>query len=90
MNMWGFTPDVFPQLERLFAAFLTEHGEEPKAEFYIPFAVDELVREGAATVKVLETSSSWFGITYREDRDHVVTSIGGLIAQGEYPERLSR
>ncbi len=88
MNLWGFTPAVFGHLERLFVAFLEAEGGEQKSEFYIPFAVDELVREGAATVTVLESASSWFGVTYREDRDHVVQSIAELIAAGEYPERL--
>ena len=88
MNLWGFTPGVFAQLERLFSKFLRESGEELKSEFYIPFAVDELVGEKAATVTVLETSSSWFGVTYKEDRAHVVASIRALIDAGEYPESL--
>ncbi len=88
MNLWGFTQGVFAQLERLFSNFLRDSGGELKSEFYIPFAVDELVQEKAATVTVLETSSSWFGVTYKEDREHVVASIRALIDAGEYPESL--
>lgn len=88
MNMWGFTPEVFAQLDRLFANFLTERGSELKSEFYIPFAVDELVGEGKATVTVLRTSSSWFGVTYQDDREHVVASIQQLVDAGEYPADL--
>ena len=88
MNMWGFTPVVFGQLERLFSAFLAERGSEMKSEFYIPFAVDELVRAGEAQVSVLRTESSWFGVTYREDRDLVVEAIAGLISSGDYPSDL--
>ncbi len=88
MNMWGFTPTVFGHLDRLFSAFLAERGQEMKSEFYIPFAIDELVQAGEASVSVLQTASSWFGVTYREDKEHVVGAIADLIARGEYPERL--
>ena len=88
MNMWGFTPGIFAQLERLFADFLKEHGKQEKAEFFIPTAVNELIRHNGARVKVLPTSDSWFGVTYREDCPHVMDSIRQLIARGNYPEEL--
>ena len=88
MNMWGFTPALFSQLERLFVRFLKEYGGEPKREFYIPSAVNTLLVEKAATVKVLQTTDSWFGMTYREDRPRVTESVRRLVEQGVYPARL--
>jgi NDP-sugar pyrophosphorylase family protein len=88
MNMWGFTPALFAQLRAQFEAFLRRSGSEPKSECYIPNTVNELVTAGEARVKVLRTSASWFGVTYREDRPQVVESIRQLVARGEYPARL--
>jgi NDP-sugar pyrophosphorylase family protein len=88
MNLWGFTPAIFAQLEHLFAEFLRERGQQEKAEFFIPTAVNELIKHNEARVKVLPTSDSWFGVTYREDRRRVIESIRQLIARGEYPEKL--
>ncbi len=89
MNCWALTPAVFTGLERQFAAFLRERGSEPKAEFYLPAAVSDLIATGEAEVQVLPTQASWFGITYREDRPGVVAAIGRLIAGGEYPARIN-
>jgi UTP-glucose-1-phosphate uridylyltransferase len=88
MNMWGFTPRLFTHLQEKFAAFLSARGGEMKSEFYIPSVVDELIREGRADTKVLETESTWFGVTYQEDKPHVIASIQALIDAGEYPEKL--
>jgi dTDP-glucose pyrophosphorylase len=88
MNCWGFTPAVFPALRAKFAAFLEKSGQDEKAEFYIPSAVNEWVESGQARVKVLRTGAPWFGVTYKEDRPRVVESIRQLIDRGEYPERL--
>jgi UTP-glucose-1-phosphate uridylyltransferase len=88
MNMWGFTPGLFSELRRLFVEFLKKHGTEEKSEFYIPAAVNDLVRAGHARVKVLRTTDSWFGVTYREDRPFVVEGIRKLITRGDYPEKL--
>jgi UTP-glucose-1-phosphate uridylyltransferase len=88
MNMWGFTPALFEQLRRLFVEFLNKNGKEEKSEFYIPGVVNDLVRAKLARVKVLRTTDSWFGVTYREDRPYVVEGIRKLIARGDYPEKL--
>ena len=88
LNFWGFPPSLGPQLQRLFSRFLDRNAENPKAEFYIPAAVNDLIQEGKARVRVLPTHASWFGVTYREDRPIVVESIRALIRQGLYPERL--
>jgi UTP-glucose-1-phosphate uridylyltransferase len=88
MNMWGFTPAIFPHLKARFHEFLKKSGGEMKSECYIPLTVNDLVAGGLARVKVLRTRDSWFGVTYREDRPRVVESIRQLIAQGDYPEKL--
>jgi dTDP-glucose pyrophosphorylase len=88
LNMWGFSPQVFNQLESEFAVFLEKQAQEEKAEFFISSVVGHLVSTGKARVKVLRTPNSWFGITYREDRSLVVDGIRQLIEQGKYPERL--
>jgi UTP-glucose-1-phosphate uridylyltransferase len=88
MNMWGFTPKVFGQLQGSFEAFLAAKGTELKSESFVPSVVNELVQAGQARVKVLSSQDAWFGVTYREDRPRVVESIGGLIASGAYPEKL--
>jgi nucleotidyltransferase-like protein len=88
MNMWGFTPALFAPLRERFIEFLKKNGTEEKSEFYIPAAVNEIVRAGHARVKVLRSPDSWFGVTYREDRPFVIEGIRRLIARGEYPEKL--
>lgn len=88
MNMWGFTPAVFPQLRERFRAFLERSGNDLKSENYVPSTVNELVSSGEARVKVLRTNDAWFGVTYREDRPRVVDSIAALVKKGKYPEKL--
>jgi len=88
MNMWGFTPEYFTYSDEQFIEFLINNKENPKAEFYVPSVVNQLVVTGKVKVKVLDTPSKWFGITYAEDRPSVVAKIQELINEGEYPERL--
>ena len=88
MNLWGFTPTLFDALEARFPAWLAQHGAEEKSEWYIPFVVDEMIREGAATVDVLPTESAWFGVTYREDKPFVTNAVRALVDAGEYPASL--
>jgi hypothetical protein len=66
MNFWGFTPGVFPQLERLFAAFLAGNAGDPKAEFYLPTAISTLNERGEARVALLRSRDAWFGLTHRD------------------------
>ncbi len=88
MNFWGFTPAVFPQFRQVFHRFLERSGAELKSESFVPTAVNELLGQNAAKVKVLRSRDPWFGVTYREDRPRVVDSIGKLIASGAYPKNL--
>ena len=88
MNMWGFTPDYFEHSEVLFREFLQQHSEELKSEFYIPTVVNDLIEKGIAICKVIDTPSTWFGVTYAEDRPQVVMKINELIRKGVYPTKL--
>jgi hypothetical protein len=88
MNCWGFTPKLLDGLRRLFGEFLDRNQANLKAEFYLPTAVNALIQQGRARVKVLPTWCHWFGVTYREDRAVVMESIRALIRAGKYPERL--
>lgn len=90
MNMWGFTPDYFEHSERYFKEFLSDpkNMENLKAEFFIPLMVDKLINDGTATVKVLDTTSKWFGVTYAADRQSVVDKIQSLVDNGTYPAKL--
>lgn len=88
MNFWGFTPEIFPQLRAAFLDFLNKEGKEQKSECYVPKVVDVLIRDGKADVRVLPTTSKWFGVTYPEDKQDVVASIKKLVDAGDYPAPL--
>ena len=89
-NFWGFTPDYFTYSEDYFKYFLGLESTKTnlKAEFFIPLMIDKLIKEGTATVEVLDTTSKWFGVTYPEDRPDTVAKIQKLIDDGVYPDRL--
>lgn len=89
MNCWGFMPSIFTELETTFASFLREEeGGGGTVEFTIPAVVDDLIRSGRGTVRVLDTPARWFGVTYRDDKATVQASIRALIAAGDYPPEL--
>ena len=88
MNLWGFTPDYFEFSNTEFRKFLDLNLNSPKAEFYIPSVVDTLIKNGKATVKVLDTTSKWFGVTYADDRPDVVARLKALHENGTYPSPL--
>ena len=88
MNIWGFKPSIFPVLEEKFTEFLKTEIDKPKSEMYIPSVVFEMIAERQATVKVLNTDSPWFGVTYKEDKPSVVNKIKSLIEKGEYPAEI--
>ena len=88
MNLWGFTPDYFDYSEREFKKFLEKDINTPKAEFFIPLCIDTLINSGEATVKVLDTESKWFGVTYAADRPGVGAKFAELHRDGTYPEKL--
>ena len=89
MNMWGFTPKFFNELEEGFTKFLGDLSpSEIKAEYLLPTVVGKMVTEKRASVEVLKTNDKWFGVTYKEDKQSVVDSINALITQGKYPSQL--
>jgi len=88
MNMWGFTPSLFEELDAGFIEFLKDRGSTPKAEYFLPERVGELVDAGRARVKVLRTDERWFGITYKEDKPFVERAVHDLVEQGVYPPSL--
>jgi hypothetical protein len=87
MNFWCFDVSYFSYTQKLFNNFLQKHGQELKSEFFIPIVADQFIKEGG-TIEVIPTTSSWFGVTYKQDAPFVQQSIDKLIAEGEYPKDL--
>lgn len=89
MNCWGFTPAVFPALDKQLRDFLAQFRDDPKQrEFYLPAAVSTMIAERQSTVKILPTSAVWFGVTYREDKPRVQAALAELVQTGAYPSQL--
>ncbi len=88
MNFWGFTPEYFKQTEAIFSDFVKANIDSLKAEFYIPFAIDNLITNAKASVKVLRSDAKWFGVTYKEDKPLVIEKLAQLIQAGIYPAKL--
>ena len=89
MNFWCFDPSFFAYTQNLFSEFLEQYGKELKSEFFIPIVADRFIKEGGK-VEVIPTTSSWFGVTYKEDAPFVQQNLNGLIEVGEYPDSLWR
>ena len=89
MNMWGFTPSLFPELEARFPQFLQKNSDNiQEAEYFLPDVVNDLLEEGKARVRVLQTDEQWVGVTYQQDKPRVKRVIRELIRRGVYPENL--
>lgn len=88
LNTWGFTPNIFDELERAFPIFLQTAQNLEKAEFFLPDIVGDLLKAGTARVKVLPTEERWVGVTYQADKPVVEQYIAGLIHSGLYPDKL--
>ena len=89
MNCWGFTTEFLKELTLQFSPFLNNIENNPlKAEFFLPFVVDELIKNEKAKVTVLDTNDKWYGVTYQEDKAKVVLAIEEMINQGKYPQKL--
>jgi NDP-sugar pyrophosphorylase family protein len=89
MNFWAFPQRFMADIELEFFDFLVQHGDKETSEFYIPTVVDSLIHKGKTQCEVIETSATWFGVTFPEDKPFVVESIAELISKGDYPEKLS-
>jgi NDP-sugar pyrophosphorylase family protein len=88
MNFWGFAPNVFQIMEDQFKAYIDENINNPKAEFFIPIVADYFSKSGFGVIKVIPTSSQWFGVTYKEDAPSVQSSLDELVDNGDYPNNL--
>lgn len=88
MNFWCFSTSIFDYSHKLFNAFLDKDINTPKAEFFIPIVADQFINDGTGVIKVIPTSSQWFGVTYKEDAPEVKESLNKLVEAGEYPARL--
>ena len=88
MNVWGFTPKIFTYLNSMFIDFLASNGEEPTSEFLIPTVVNSLISSNEEKVRVLNTESSWFGVTYKKDKDYVRKRLKRLVDDKVYPKKL--
>ena len=90
MNLWGFMPSIMDQIGSRMSMFL-DHALEHnpmKGEFLLPTMIEQLVREGCVSVKVLASADRWFGVTYAEDKPKVVESLRELTEAGMYPDGL--
>tara|TARA_Y100001934_G_scaffold2009_1_gene3117 strand:- start:4608 stop:5498 length:891 start_codon:yes stop_codon:yes gene_type:complete len=88
MNMWGFTPVIFDYLNIMFEKFLSNNINDNKSEFLIPSVINDLINSSEQQVQVLYSKSSWFGVTYKEDKPYVVQQIQNLVNSGFYPHKL--
>jgi hypothetical protein len=88
LNFWGFTPALVPALEDGFRRFLEQNRDSVKAEYFLLYAVQDLVDAGAARVRVLGGGGPWGGLTYPGDRPRLVELLESLTARGEYPRDL--
>ncbi|MCI8950365.1 MAG: nucleotidyltransferase [Lachnospiraceae bacterium] len=90
MNLWGFTPSILKEIRDRFPAFLDKNiSQNPlKCEYFLPFVVDELLKEGRADVRVLRSADHWYGVTYKEDKEKVMKAIRKFKEEGLYPDRL--
>lgn len=90
MNLWGFTRSYLDEAWARFPAFLdrAQKTDPLKAEYYLPAVVSQLLADGKARVKVLQSHDRWYGVTYQEDKPTVVSAIAAMTAQGLYPENL--
>lgn len=90
MNLWGFSPMILTEIERRFPAFLRENLRKnpQRCEFYLPSVANAQIQEGTASIRVLDTTETWYGVTYREDLVSVREAIANMRAEGKYPEIL--
>ena len=88
MNFWCFHPSIFGFIQEGFRKFLDENINSPKAEYLIPFVADQWIKSGKGIIKVIPTSSQWFGVTYKEDAPVVQKSLDSLVKTKAYPGAL--
>ncbi|MBE6811262.1 MAG: nucleotidyltransferase [Ruminococcaceae bacterium] len=89
MNCWGFSGMMMTELKNRFRTFFEKNADNLlKCEYFLPFVVDELLKEGKVTVKVMDTTEKWYGVTYKEDKAVVMDALRQKVIDGIYPEKL--
>lgn len=88
MNIWGFYPGMFEIFELGFERFIKTAKDDPKAEYFIAWPLTDMIKNNEGRIKVLETTASWFGVTYREDKQSAIDKINQLVGEGVYPDNL--
>ena len=88
MNLFGFRPNIFNKLQDYFEKFISDKGMNPDTEIHLPDAINELVRKKGIKIKVLKSKNNWFGVTYKEDKEHVKHKLQQLVVEGVYPPNL--
>lgn len=88
MNFWGFHPDIFRHLHAGFRAFVAANKDNSKAEYYIPLIIDDLIKSGEVEVKLLTSTDHWYGVTYKEDAEHVKAAFARFGEEGKYPHPM--
>lgn len=88
MNYWGFHPSLFEHMDKGLTQFMKEHAQDPKAEYYIPSLITDLIESKTLAIEVIPTNDNWFGVTYKEDKPMAVAAIEDQINKGTYPIKL--
>ena len=88
MNFWICQPEIFPKIESDFRDFLETTEDPSSGEIYLPFVIQDMLRQGSAEVAVIPSESQWFGVTYSEDKENALKALGDLTGAGKYPSPL--
>jgi len=88
MNFWGFHPNIFEVIRQQFIQFVRDNQDNPRAEFYIPLVVNDLIQKGAIKLSVIPNAERWYGVTYQEDKPMVQKAFAQLTEEGKYPGQL--
>lgn len=88
MNFWICNPKIFEHTETYFTCFLSDPNNHQKNEIYLPFVAQEMMKNKLIRVKVINSNSEWFGVTYYKDKDIAVKTLDKLVNEGKYPSRL--
>lgn len=88
MNIWGFKPTIFEEIEKVFKDFLIKEVNNPKSELLIPSVIFKLMSVKKVSIKLLDAKSAWFGVTYKKDKQYVTQKINMLVQENKYPKHL--
>ncbi|MBX2816448.1 MAG: NTP transferase domain-containing protein, partial [Saprospiraceae bacterium] len=88
MNFWGFPASIFVHLEKGFHEFVSQHRSEPRAEYFIPLIIDDLIKNEHIELQVLTCNDRWYGVTYSEDAERVKKAFRSFVQEGKYPHPL--